>query len=42
MKQGCKVDELPSQEIIAVLIAVAEKVLSKISVKRRRRARKVL
>lgn len=42
MKKGCKVDELPSQEIIAVLIAVAEKVLSNISVKRRRLARKVL
>lgn len=42
MKQGCKVEELPSQDIMAVLIAVAEKVLSNISMKRRRRARKVL
>ncbi|KPY60991.1 MULTISPECIES: hypothetical protein [Pseudomonas syringae group] len=42
MKQGCKVEETLSQDIMAVLIAVAEKVLSNISVKRRRRARKVL
>ena len=41
MKQGCKVEEAPSQDIMAVLIAVAEKVLTN-TVKRRRRARKVL
>lgn len=42
MKQGCKVEEFPSQDIMAVLIAVAEKVLVNISVKRRHGARKVL
>jgi|GEM_PF-5309649 len=42
MKQGCKVEETPSQDIMAVLIAVAEKVLANISVKRCRRARQVL
>lgn len=42
MKQGCKVEERPSHDIMAVLIAVAEKVLSNVFVKRRRCARKVL
>ncbi|MGU9830521.1 hypothetical protein [Pseudomonas sp. LF242] len=42
MKQGCKVEETPSQDIMAVLIAVAEKVLANISVKRCSRARQVL
>lgn len=41
MKQGCNVKESPSQDIMAVLIAVAEKVLTNIPVKRRRRAREV-
>lgn len=42
MKQGCKAEETLSQDIMAVLIAVAEKVLANISLKRCRRARKVL
>ena len=42
MKQGCKVEETPSQDIMAVLIAVAEKVLANISVKHCCRARQVL
>ncbi|RML86460.1 hypothetical protein ALP26_102993 [Pseudomonas savastanoi pv. glycinea] len=42
MKKRCNVEESPSQGIMAVLIAVAKKVLTNIPVKRRRRARKVL
>lgn len=42
MKQVYILEESPSQDILAVLIAVAEKVLSNIPVKRRRSARKVL
>ncbi|SHN30468.1 hypothetical protein SAMN05216593_1275 [Pseudomonas asturiensis] len=41
MKQVCILEESPSQDILAVLIAVAEKVLTNIPVKRRRCARKV-
>jgi hypothetical protein len=41
MKQRCNVEESPSQDVMAVLIAVAEKVLTHTPVKRRRRTRKV-
>ncbi|WP_455913111.1 hypothetical protein [Pseudomonas syringae] len=42
MKHRYKVEESPSQDIMAVLIAVAEKILTNTPVKRRRSARKVL
>lgn len=42
MKEGRKTEETPAQDIMNVLLAVAEKILANISVKRRRCARKVL
>ena len=42
MEQGRKTEEKPAQDIMTVLLAVAEKILADISVKRRRCARKVL
>jgi hypothetical protein len=42
MEQGRKAEEKPAKDIMIVLLAVAEKILANISVKRRRCAREVL
>jgi hypothetical protein len=42
MEERRKTEEKPAQDIMTVLLAVAEKILANISAKRRRYAREVL